>query len=46
MKRSLIAFIVFISLTAYCDETIRIATFNCEFLNMRKLHMKFGHPIH
>ena len=35
--------VVLISAPTYGDDTVRIATFNCEFLNLRKLHSKFGH---
>lgn len=45
MKTLLTAIIVvLISPMTYGYDTVRIATFNCEFLNLRKLHVKFGHP--
>lgn len=36
--------VVLISPMTYGDDTVRIATFNCEFLNLKKLHVKFDQP--
>ncbi len=35
-------FLLQLSLIVVTAETIRIATFNCEFLNSKRIHIKFG----
>lgn len=45
MKTLLAAIVVvLVSPMTYGSDTVRIATLNCEFLSLRKLHVKFGLP--
>jgi len=40
----MILFVSVFAITAYAEDTLKIATFNCEFLTRPKVHIKFGHP--
>ncbi len=45
MKKLLIVIlVVWFCPVTYGDDVVRVATLNCEFLNLKKLHVKFGHP--